>query len=143
MARVNEAVREYERGIAPRLIITGGAASNRFVEAQVMAQVANAQGIPESAIFVEPLAKDTIQNACFSARIMNAHGWRSAEVVSSEAHLPRVGLIFSRLPLQWRTHLAPPLQPESAAAHFMSVAWETLKTARYLVWARQNEHCQP
>ena len=82
LARVTEGVREYERGVAPRLILTGGAAHNRFVEARVMARAAEAQGIPASAIFVEPKAMDTIQNACYSVRIMKAHGWRSAEVVS-------------------------------------------------------------
>ena len=65
-----------------------------------MARTAEAQGVPESAIFVEPSARDTIQNACFAARIMKAHGWTSAEVVSSPSHLPRAALIFSRLPIQ-------------------------------------------
>ncbi len=111
LARVTEAVHEYERGVAPRLILTGGAVANRFVEARVMARTAQAQGIPESAILVEPEARDTIQNACYAARIMKAHGWRSAEVVSSASHLPRAGLIFSGLPLEWRTHAAPPLEP--------------------------------
>jgi uncharacterized SAM-binding protein YcdF (DUF218 family) len=143
LARVNEAVHEYERAVAPRLILTGGAAHNRFVEAQVMAQAAHARGIPESAIFVEPEAKDTIQNACYAVRIMKTHGWRSAEVVSSDAHLPRAALIFDRLPLQWRMHAAPPLQPNSRAETAALGAIETLKTARYLVWARQNERCQP
>ena len=115
LARVTEGVHEYERGVAPRLILTGGAVHNQFVEARVMARTAQAQGIPESAIFVEPEARDTIQNACYAVRIMKAHGWRSAEVVSSASHLPRAGIIFSELPLEWRTHAAPPLEPESAA----------------------------
>jgi hypothetical protein len=38
LARVTEAVHEYERGVAPRLILTGGAVLNRFVEARVMAR---------------------------------------------------------------------------------------------------------
>jgi uncharacterized SAM-binding protein YcdF (DUF218 family) len=143
LARVTEAVHEYDRGVAPRLILTGGAAYNRFVEARVMARAAEAQGIPESAIFVEGEARDTIQNACYSARIMKAHGWRSAEVVSSAAHLPRVGLIFSRLPLEWRVHAAPPLSPESSLRAGVGAVTETLKTARYLVWTRQSEYCEP
>ena len=80
-----------------------------------MARTAEAQGIPESAIFIEPEAKDTIQNACYSVRIMKAHGWRSAEVVSSAIHLPRAGIIFNRLPMEWRSHAAPPLEPVSPA----------------------------
>lgn len=143
LARVTEAVHEYERGAAPRIIMTGGAAGNQFVEAQVMARTAEAQGVPESAVFMEPNALDTIQNMCYAARIMKAHGWASAEVVSSASHLPRAGLILSRLPIQWRTHAAPPLEPQSAADRAGSAALETLKTARYLVWARWHEGCTP
>lgn len=143
LARVTEGVHEYERGLAPRLILTGGAVANQYVEARVMARTAQAQGIPESAIFVEPEAMDTIQNACYSVRILKAHGWRSAEVVSSAFHLPRAGMIFSRLPLEWRTQAAPPLSPESAAYLSAVTTVETLKTVRYLIWARWAERCEP
>ena len=143
LARVNESVREYERGVAQRIILTGGAAHNQFVEAQVMARAAHAKGIPESAIFVEPQAQDTIQNACYTERIMKAHGWRSAEVISSASHLPRSGLIFDRLPLEWRAHAAPPLRPDSTVRAAATEVIETLKTVRYLVWTRVNERCEP
>jgi uncharacterized SAM-binding protein YcdF (DUF218 family) len=143
LARVTEGVHEYERGVAPRLILTGGAARNEFTEARVMARSAEAEGIPESAIFVEPRARDTIQNACFAVRIMKAHGWRSAEVVSTASHLPRAGIILSQLPLEWRTHAAPPLEPESAVYAGAVNSFEVLKTVRYLVWARWRERCEP
>jgi len=48
--RVLEGVREYKAGIAPRIIMTGGAAHNSFVEAHIMAQFAATQGVPASAI---------------------------------------------------------------------------------------------
>jgi uncharacterized SAM-binding protein YcdF (DUF218 family) len=143
LERVTEAVHEYERGVAPRLIISGGAAHNRFVEARVMAQVAEAQGIPASAIHLEPRAMDTIQNACYSVQIMHAHGWHSAEVVSSAFHLPRAGIIFSRLPLEWRTHEAPSIPPRSPAYQAAVSTVETMKTVRYLVWTSWSEHCEP
>ena len=139
--RVTEGVREYERGIAPRLIMTGGAAHNSFVEARVMARTAHAQGIPDSAIFIEPQARDTIQNACYSARIMKTNGWRSAEVVSSASHLPRAGYIFNELPIQWRTHAAPSLELEPSAYPWASAYAETVLTVRYLVWSRWREPC--
>lgn len=113
-ARVLEAIREYRAGAAPRLILTGGPAHNRFVEAHVMAQFAASQGVPASALFEEPQAQNTIQNIFYSAQIMHAHGWRSAEVVSSGYHLGRAALIltaFNRrqpaLAFTWRTHPAP------------------------------------
>jgi uncharacterized SAM-binding protein YcdF (DUF218 family) len=142
-ARVTEGVHEYERGVAPRLILTGGAARNHFVEARVMARSAHAQGIPEQAIILEPEARDTIENACYAVRIMKAHGWRSAEVVSNASHLPRTALIFSELPLAWRTHAAPPLEPQPAAYQWAAEAVEDLKTMRYLVWTRWSERCEP
>jgi uncharacterized SAM-binding protein YcdF (DUF218 family) len=143
LARVTEAVREYGRGVAPRLILTGGATNHGFVEARVMARTAEAQGVPASAIVVEPNALDTIQNACYAERIMKAHGWQSAEVISRPSHLPRAGMIFSRLPLDWSLHAAAPLEPESAAYQFAASAVETVKTLRYLTWARWVEPCEP
>ena len=143
LARVTEAVREYERGVAPRLILTGGAVKNAHVEATVMARIAEAQGIPASAIFVEGKAGDTIQNACYSVRIMESQGWHSAEVVSDASHLPRAGIIFSQSPVEWRSHAAPPLEPASTLHPDREAALETLKTLRYLVWARWRERCEP
>lgn len=143
LARVDEAVREYERGVAPRIILSGGAAHNRFVEAEVMARAAEAEGIPSGALVVEGRSTDTIQNVCYAARIMKAHGWRSAEVVSEAEHLPRAGLILSRTGLEWRTQAAPPLGPEPGVLRAAFAALETLKTVRYLAWTRQTERCAP
>jgi uncharacterized SAM-binding protein YcdF (DUF218 family) len=142
LARVTEAVREYEHGVAPRMILTGGPTRKGVVEAEVMQRTAQAQGIPSSAIFVEPRAMDTVQNACYSTRIMQQHGWRSAEIISSSAHLPRTSMIFSHMPLEWRTHAAPSLQPSSAAVSSLFSSLEVLKTARYLVWAQWRQDCQ-
>jgi uncharacterized SAM-binding protein YcdF (DUF218 family) len=140
--RMTEAVHEYQRGVAPRMIVTGAAAHNRFVEADAMARIAEAQGVPASQILEESHALDTIQNACYSARVMTAHGWHSAEVISSAPHLPRAALIFSHLSegkLEWRVHPAANLTPgyDSNASNLV----EILKTARYLAWARWVETC--
>jgi len=111
--RVLEGVREYKAGVAPRIIMTGGAAHNAFTEAHVMAQFALAQGVPDSAIVEEGQAQNTIQNIFYSAQIMHQHNWSSAEFVSSPSHLPRAALIlqtFDRvqpaLGIDWRTHAA-------------------------------------
>jgi uncharacterized SAM-binding protein YcdF (DUF218 family) len=105
--RTLEGVREFKAGIAPHLILTGGAAHNRFVEAHVMAMLAIAQGVPPEAVIEEDQAQNTIQNIFYSQRIMAAHQWTSAEVVSSPSHLPRTALILQHFPIAWRTHPAP------------------------------------
>lgn len=111
--RVLEGVRQYKAGVASHIIMTGGAAHNRFVEAHVMDEFAQSQGVPASAIIEEPQAKNTIQNLYYSARIMHQQGWTSAEIVSSPSHLPRAALIVNALNsdqpslyINWRTHAA-------------------------------------
>jgi uncharacterized SAM-binding protein YcdF (DUF218 family) len=141
LARVTEAVHEYERGVAPRILFTGGAVANGFVEAQVMARIAEAQGIPASAVFEDPHARDTMENTCNALHIMRSHGWDSAEVISSPSHLPRAALILSRLPMKWRVHAAPALGPVESEATPEQTAVEILKTVHYLVWSRQVERC--
>ena len=148
--RVTEGVREYQRGVASHLIMTGAAAHNKFIEADVMRRIAEAQGVPAAVILEEPRALDTIQNACYSTRILKDHNWRSAEIISNPSHLPRASMIFSRVAhsengsamLEWRVHAAPEaLTPGyySKAAQLV----EVLKTARYLAWSQWVERCDP
>jgi uncharacterized SAM-binding protein YcdF (DUF218 family) len=136
-------VREYERGVAPHILMTGGAAHNHFVEAEVMARTAESEGVPASAIIIEGKALDTIQNACYSVRLMREHGWKSAEVVSTAAHLPRAAMIFEPLPIEWRMHAAPPLTPDFVTRWKIDEKVEVIKTMRFLVWARLTERCEP
>ncbi|SEB37435.1 YdcF family protein [Terriglobus roseus] len=121
--RIDEGVREYKAGVAPHIIMTGGAAHNKFVEGQVMADYAAAEGVPRDAIIVEGQAQDTIQNIWYSHAIMEKNGWHSAEVISSPYHLPRTSLILEHytgpLRFDWRTH----------PAHWPATynAWDKLK----------------
>jgi uncharacterized SAM-binding protein YcdF (DUF218 family) len=128
--RVLEGVREYRAGVAPKIIMTGGAARNDYVEAHVMAELAKAQGVPAAAIVEEGQAKDTIQNAYYSVKIMEERGWHSAEVVSSDSHLPRASLIFAHFPIAWRMHAAPWPQ-QYGLLHRAAIEWfEAADTAR-------------
>ena len=106
-SRVLEGIRQYRAGVAPALLMTGGAVANQFVEAQVMRQFAVSQGIPPAVVFAEGQSRNTIQNAYYSYKIMQAHNWTSALIVSSPSHLRRASLIFSHYPLAWRVDAAP------------------------------------
>lgn len=128
--RTLEGIREYKTGVAPHLIFTGAAAHNKFVEAHVMATLALAQGVPSDAIIEEGQAQNTIQNIFYSQRIMAAHGWISAEVVSSPSHLPRTALILKHYAMQWSTHPAswpPEYTFWQRAVHFTAEAESCLK----------------
>jgi uncharacterized SAM-binding protein YcdF (DUF218 family) len=142
LSRVTEGVREYERGMASRIIVTGGERYGH-TEAEVMTRVAQAQGVPASSIVAEPRAENTIENACFSARIMKEHGWKSAEVVTSANHLPRASMIFSHVPIEWRGHTAPSLSELTPFVTWRNSASEVLHTGYYLLYSQWADRCSP
>ncbi len=129
-SRVEEGVRLYKAHIADHLLMTGGAAHNCYTEAEVMAALAVSLGVPSGAISIEPHAHNTKQNAAFSVAIMRQQGWRAALVVSSPAHLPRAGYVFSCQPILYRMQAAP--WPRSFAWYDKEEAyvWELLDATR-------------
>lgn len=102
--RVTEGVKEFKAGRAAHMIFSGGPTENNFTEGQVMATLAEQQGVPASAITVDGRAQNTIQNIYYSNQIMKQKGWTSVEVVSSPSHLPRAGLILQHYRFQWKEH---------------------------------------
>ena len=60
--RVQEGVAEYRRGNAPMLLFTGGAAANKYVESQTMAQYAQTMGVPPENILTENRSTTTFEN---------------------------------------------------------------------------------
>jgi vancomycin permeability regulator SanA len=87
--RVKTAVRQYQKGNIRNLIFSGSAAHSPHVEAEVMADLAVARGVPADRVFREGRALTTWQNLRFSSRIMRDHGWKTALIISTADHLPR------------------------------------------------------
>ena len=99
--RVLAGVKLFKEGWGKYIILTGASAHNIYVEANVMAQEALRQGVPDNRLILEPLAQNTYQNAFNSVEIMNHYGWTSAIVVTSYAHARRSNLIFSHYPISY------------------------------------------
>jgi uncharacterized SAM-binding protein YcdF (DUF218 family) len=74
LARYRDGVRLYQAGWAPRLIFSGAAWDGGYSNAEMMRALAIADGIPESAILVDPIADDTYGNAVHTRDLMVAHG---------------------------------------------------------------------
>lgn len=87
--RVAGAMRALRTGQVRAVIFSGGAAHNRYVEAEVMAQLARAHGVLDAQIFVEGQALTTWQNLRNAQRIMRKNGYRTALLISARDHLPR------------------------------------------------------
>jgi len=129
--RVLEGVREWKKGVAPRLVMSGGAAHNGWVEGESMKTFAVQQGVPADDVIVEGQAKDTIQNVFYTVEMMRAHDWHSAEVVSNWYHLPRAERILAHFPIEWHTDYAP-WPPEYTFSDKWTREWREVQACLYL-----------
>lgn len=100
--RVERAVELFERGVAPRLVLTGRCGLNvrdvPVTEAAAMAACAAGFGVPAEALLLEEDARDTLGNAYFTwARYLEPNGWTSIRVVTSDFHLSRAAWVFRKI----------------------------------------------
>ena len=95
--RGRRAASAHERGRSPEPVCRGPGD----------AAVCPFSGCTPSVVFAEGQSQNTIQNAYYSYKIMQAHDWTSALIVSSPTHLRRASLIFRNYPLEWRMDEAP------------------------------------
>src|SRR5215475_14573062 len=90
-ARLNHALYLYLKGMAPRIITTGGAGGDPvFTEGSVGRSYLTARGVPPEAIVVEREAESTAQSVAAVAEIMRRMNLKSAIVVSDGYHIFRV-----------------------------------------------------
>lgn len=103
-ARLDHAIGLYARGIAPRLVFTGGIAEGDTAsEAAVSRTYALQQGVPDSAILLENDGRTTSESLEQVVRLMDARRLRSVVLVSDPFHLARAGLLARRGGLAVRT----------------------------------------
>jgi uncharacterized SAM-binding protein YcdF (DUF218 family) len=90
-ARLDHAFDLYEKGVAPVVITTGGAASDpSFSEGGVGRDYLIHRGIPERNLIGETQGSDTAQSAVRVAVIMRTNGMHSCVAVSDAYHVFRI-----------------------------------------------------
>jgi uncharacterized SAM-binding protein YcdF (DUF218 family) len=90
-ARLDHALALFQRGIAPLVITTGGAARDpNFSEGQVGRDYLRARGIPDMNLIAETQSADTAQSAERTANILRANGIAQCLAVSDAYHMFRV-----------------------------------------------------
>lgn len=138
-ARVEHAVALYRRGLAPRLLFSGGVGDFGASEASVARDLAVTLGVPERACLLEELSHSTAENGYFSTAVLTAHGLRSVVVVTDPYHLPRAREIFHANGLEVT---GSPVLSAPRHVWWPSRVWWTLRevaaTARALVVRRMS-----
>ena len=89
--RIRHGIDLYKRGLAPKLIFTGGygGVGARFSESQVARRYALRQGVPDKAILIESLSRNTHDNLRQASLLMQQHQLHDVIVVSDPLHMAR------------------------------------------------------
>lgn len=100
-ARVQKGVECYQKGMAPRILMTGAyprsAALSSSSHSQRMKMYATSLGVPASHIFLEDRSRDTIGMAYFSKQFLDARNWYRVVIITSNFHIPRVHYSFEKV----------------------------------------------
>ena len=98
--RVLHGARLYLAGKAPLLVFSGGRISwgqgQTKSEAEDMAELAMALGVPASAIAIEPDSLNTFENATYTKALLSDRGIDQILLVTSALHMPRSLAIFKK-----------------------------------------------
>jgi len=131
LRRLEIGIRLYEAGTAPLLVLSGGG-SGPLPEAEVMRRAAVAYGVSETAMLVDTVSRNTVENAREAARLLSARELRSVLLVSDRVHLPRATLLFRLAGLRVAGRAAVPAyslrQAASAALReIFAMPWSLLR----------------
>ncbi len=96
-ARVRHAAGMYAGGEVDRLVVTGGLGKHPPTEAEVMARILRAAGVPEEAILREDGAESTWDSARFVAKLLAREGVREVLVVTDPLHCVRTAASFEKV----------------------------------------------
>lgn len=137
-ARLDHAVSLYKKGMAPRLVLTGGiGVGDTTSEAAVSARYVMRRGVPDSAIMTENKGRTTRESVQAVATWMRAHNDSTAIFVSDPFHMLRLSVLARRhglVPLSSPTRTSP--ISESAQEEWKYVLSESVKVPYALLFER-------
>ena len=96
-ARLDHAVELYARGMAPRLVLTGGTAEGDTAsEAAVSRAYVLRAGVPDSSLLLETDGRTTSESIRSAAQALRARGTARVVIVSDPFHVFRASLLARR-----------------------------------------------
>ena len=128
-ARLAHAADLYDRGLAPRVVVTGGKRSgDRVTEATASADYLASQGVPQQAILREVKGRSSWQQLAAASQFLKKQGVRRVLLISDGFHSARIAAIADELGLEPFTSPAPG-SPIAGAEKLPYLGRETLAVA--------------
>jgi len=135
--RTDHAIDLYQRGLAPRLILLGGARDSGAIEAEIRAKLARLHSIPADAILTESRARTTREEAARVRDLARSRGIRTVLLVTNSGHMARARPLFERAGFE--VHPAPsdtdfePTAPEARLMLMRGLLQEVLGWIYYRI----------
>ena len=108
-SRLDHAVALWQRGLATRLVLTGGfGTGDTLSEAGVSRRYVMSRGVPDSAILLESAGRTSSQSMRSAIDLMRGQRLRTAIVVSDPFHMLRLEIIGRRYGIEPLTSPALP-----------------------------------
>jgi len=134
-ARLDHALDLWQRGLAPRLIFTGGTGiGDTTSEAAVSRNYALKHGVPDTAILMEDKGRTTQESLAAVSAIMHARQMRTAILVSDPFHMLRLRILSTQYGVDAYTSptKTSPISANKAQA-FAYVLSESIKVPMMIV----------
>jgi len=109
--RIEEGVTLYKLGYANKILFSGDGSPDMAIQAESL-------GVPQNYILIENNSQSTIENAKYSAAIMEAQGFKSAIVVTSPYHTRRASILFANFFRGWNLTICSVPFPSSTASNW-------------------------
>ncbi|HXG33998.1 MAG TPA: YdcF family protein [Bryobacteraceae bacterium] len=131
-ARLDHGLELYRKGLAPRIITTGGAGGDpHFTEGGVGQAYLTERGVPSEVITAEQEGSTTAESLAAVAEIMRRMGLSSCIVVSDGYHIFRAKKMLESLGL--KVYGSP--RPSPSGRHSASWWVYLRQSAAYLLWS--------
>ena len=122
----------YRRGLAPVIICSGGFTSGiPTSEAMACSEAAQRAGVPASAILLEEHSTSTEENAIETRKIMDAHHFKTALLVSDGFHMLRAEWMFH---VYGMTVLLSPVPAPLGLPSLVRTVLDTYREVAALAW---------
>ena len=131
-ARLDHAFELFQKGMAPVVITTGGAAQDPdYSEGGVGRDYLARRGIPEENLIAETQSSDTAQSAVRVANIMRANKMKTCIAVSDAYHVFRIRAVLENEGVTTEVAPRPESRPRSRWEKFMAMMREATS---YFLW---------
>lgn len=126
-SRMDKAIQLYRTQAIRNILVSGAGVRNDYIEADVMAAYAIAQGIDVKHLFVEKKAMNTYDNLKHAKLMCDEHEFTSVVVISSCFHIRRSSFFVKKF---FQHYVMCPTDEKEKSKHYVAEyvrMWNTLR----------------